>query len=288
MAGIILGAVAAATSLAGAGLSFSQAAKQKKAQEKAQRESQALMQQARDRMQTQFYEQLQVPTEAYERQFRESTAQQKQALQALQESDPRTLAAGVGKVGAVGVAENQRIQEQMGSDLFNLQKLKADEQRAINEELVGMDVGEAASQNLMARDASYGVVQGIQGGLTGIGGALSAADSLVPLFSMSKEDRRAGRLFKGLSDTQKQNFLNKDGTRMSDTEIIDQLKLLTPDQQKALRKDPGSFDFNMFNVQQTDPASAFMFLKPTPNVDPIVVDPNDFGLYQGVSPFSVK
>ena len=153
----------------------------------------------------------------------------------------------------------------MGSDLFNLQKLKADEQRAINEELVGMDVGEAASQNLMARDASYGVVQGIQGGLTGIGGALSAADSLVPLFSMSKEDRRAGRLFKGLSDTQKQNFLNKDGTRMSDTEIIDQLKLLTPDQQKALRKDPGSFDFNMFNVQQTDPASAFMFLKPTPN-----------------------
>ena len=62
MAGIILGSVAAATSLAGAGLSFSQAAKQKKAQEKAQRESQALMQQARDRMQTQFYEQLQVPT----------------------------------------------------------------------------------------------------------------------------------------------------------------------------------------------------------------------------------
>ena len=54
MAGIILGSVAAATSLAGAGLSFSQAAKQKKAQEKAQRESQALMQQARDRMQTQF------------------------------------------------------------------------------------------------------------------------------------------------------------------------------------------------------------------------------------------
>jgi len=44
----------------------------------------------------------------------------------------------------------------------------------------------------------------------------------------------------------------------------------------------------MFNVQQTDPKSAFMFLKPTPTVDPIVVDPNDFGLYQGVSPFSVK
>jgi len=248
MAGIILGSVAAATSLAGGYMSFSQAAKQKKAQEKAQRESQALMQQARDRMQTQFYEQLQVPTEAYERQFRESTAQQKQALQALQESDPRTLAAGVGKVGAVGVAENQRIQEQMGSDLFNLQKLKADEQRAINQELVGMDVGEAASQNLMARDASYGVTQGIQGGLTGIGGAVSAADSLVPLFSMSKEDRQAGRIFNKLSDAQKTNFKNRDGTRMTDTRIMEELKRLTPEQQKNLRQNPESFDFTKFTV----------------------------------------
>lgn len=243
MAGIILGSVAAATSLAGGYMSFSQAAKQKKAQEKAQRESQALMQQARDRMQTQFYEQLQVPTEAYERQFRESTAQQKQALQALQESDPRTLAAGVGKVGAVGVAENQRIQEQMGSDLFNLQKLKADEQRAINEELVGIDVGEAASQNLMARDASYGVAQGIQGGLTGIGGAAKAVDSMIPLFSMSKEDRQAGRAFNKLTDAQKKQFKKDDGTRMTDTEIINSFK--------GMGKDELQNYLNLFLTPQT-------------------------------------
>jgi len=288
VASIILGSVAAASSLAGGGLSFGQAAKQRKAQEKAQIESERLMQQARDRMQTRFYEQLQVPMEAYERQFRETTAQQKQALQALQESDPRTLAAGIGKLGAVASSENERIKEAMARDLFNLQKLKAEEQRAINEEMVGMDVAQAADQNIREREAAYARASAIQGGIAGIGGAVSAANEIVPLFSMSGEDRRAGRLFRGLSDTQKQNFLNKDGTRMSDTEIIEQLKLLTPDQQKALRKDPGSFDFNMFNVQQTDPKSAFMFLKQTPTVAPIVVDPNDFGLYQGVSPFSVK
>ena len=124
VASIILGSVAAATSLTGAGLSFGQAAKAKKAQEKAERESKVLMQQARDRAQTRFYEQLRLPTEAYERQFRESTAQQKQAIQALQESDPRTLAAGIGKVGAVGVAENQAIQEQMGKELFELQNVQ--------------------------------------------------------------------------------------------------------------------------------------------------------------------
>jgi len=244
----ILGAAAAATSLTGSLMSFGQAAKQKRAQEKAERESQALMQQARDRMQTRFFEQLRLPTEAYERQFRENTAQQKQSLQALQESDPRTLAAGVGKVAAAGVAGNQLLQEQMSKELFELQKLKADEQRAINQELVGMDVGEAASQNLMARDASYGVTQGIQGGIAGIGGAVQAAESLVPLFSMSGDDRRATRIFNNLTDAQKNNFQLADGTRMSDTRIIEELKRLTPDQQKALRKNPGSFDFNVFKV----------------------------------------
>jgi hypothetical protein len=244
----VLAAAASAVSLTGGLMSFGQAAKQRKAQEKAQRESEALMQQARDRMQTQFYEQLQVPTEAYERQFRESTAQQKQALQALQESDPRTLAAGVGKVGAVGVAENQKIREDMADRLFNLQQLKADEQRLINQELVGMDVGEAASQNLMARDASYGVTQGIQGGIAGVGGAIKSADNLVPLFSMSKEDRQAGRIFNKLSDAQKTNFKNRDGTRMTDTRILEELKRLTPEQQKKLRQDPDSFDFTKFTV----------------------------------------
>ena len=143
----------------------------------------------------------------------ENTAQQKQALQALSESDPRTLAAGVGKVAAAGVAGNQALQEQMGKELFELQKLKAAEQQAINQELVGMDVGEASSQNLMARDAAYGVTQGIQGGIAGIGGAVQAADSLVPLFSMSGDDRRATRIFNNLTDAQKNNFQLADGTR---------------------------------------------------------------------------
>ena len=195
--------VSALTSLTGAGMSFGQAAKQRKAQEKAERESQALMQQARDRMQTRFFEQLRLPTEAYERQFRENTAQQKQALQALQESDPRTLAAGVGKVAAAGVAGNQALQEQMSKELFELQKLKADEQRAINEELVGMDVGEAASQNLMARDANAAANQALQSGVLGVGQATKTASGLIKDFTMNKDDRQASRAFDKLNDAQK-------------------------------------------------------------------------------------
>jgi hypothetical protein len=155
MAGIatILGGVAAAVSATGGIISLGQAAKQRKAQERAERESERLMQQARQNLQTKFYEQLQVPTEAYDRQFRESTAQQKQSLQALQESDPRTLAAGVGKVGAVGVAENQKIREDMAERMFQLQQIKAKEMRDINDALVSLDAGESRTQELRAREA---------------------------------------------------------------------------------------------------------------------------------------
>ena len=198
--------VSALTSLTGAGMSFGQAAKQRKAQEKAERESQALMQQARDRMQTRFFEQLQLPTEAYDRQFRENTAQQKQSLQALQESDPRTLAAGVGKVAAAGVAGNQLLQEQMSKELFELQKLKAEEQRLINEELVGMDVGEAASQNLMARDAGAASTQALQSGVLGVGQATKTASGLIKDYTMNKDDRQASRAFDKLNDAQKKRL----------------------------------------------------------------------------------
>ena len=54
MAGIatILGGVAAAVSATGGIMSFSQAAKQRKAQQRAERESDRLMQQARQNLQT--------------------------------------------------------------------------------------------------------------------------------------------------------------------------------------------------------------------------------------------
>ena len=69
--GVIMQGLGALTGLGGGAMSLGQAAKQRKAQDRAERESMRLMQQARQNLQTKFYEQLQVPTEAYDRQFRE-------------------------------------------------------------------------------------------------------------------------------------------------------------------------------------------------------------------------
>ena len=54
------------------------------------------------------YENIKLPTESYDRAFKANTAQQRQALEALQGADARTLAAGVGKVGALGTASNEK------------------------------------------------------------------------------------------------------------------------------------------------------------------------------------
>jgi len=192
--GAVMQGLGALTGLSGGVLSFGQAAKQRRAQQVAERESMRLMQQARQNLQTKFYEQLQVPTEAYDRQFRESTAQQKQSLQALQESDPRTLAAGVGKVGAVGVAENQKIREDMGRKLFELQKLKAEEMSAINDQLVSLDLGEAATQDIRAREARNFANAAVGQGVQGIASSLSKGAESIPLFFKNQIDRKLGKI----------------------------------------------------------------------------------------------
>ena len=196
MAGIatILGGVAAAVSATGGIISLGQAAKQRKAQERAERESERLMQQARQNLQTKFYEQLQVPTEAYDRQFRESTAQQKQSLQALQESDPRTLAAGVGKVGAVGVAENQKIREDMAERMFQLQQIKAKEMRDINDALVSLDAGESRTQELRAIEARKLAKGATESGFASLASGLGGVAEQIPLYLKSREDRKLSKI----------------------------------------------------------------------------------------------
>ena len=141
-AAIIIGSIAAATGLAGMGIGLGQAAKQRRAASQAKSDSERLMQQARAQIQKDAFENIKLPTESYDRAFRANTAQQRQALEALQGADARSLAAGVGKVGAVGTASNEEQRLKMGKDLYALELQKAQSANQIRDELVGMDVGD--------------------------------------------------------------------------------------------------------------------------------------------------
>ena len=194
MSGLITAIIGATVAVGTSAASFANAAKQKSKASQAERDSKQLMQQARAKIQQNVYDKLNVPLESYERSYRENTAQQLQSIQALQSADARSLAAGIGKVGALGVASNEADRIAMGKDLYTLGMEKAKASERIRDELVGMDVGGAQDAVQMKRDAEEAKAAAITSGLEGIGSAVSAVGAAMPTYSTTKATKRAGKL----------------------------------------------------------------------------------------------
>lgn len=194
MSGLITAIIGATVAVGTSAASFANAAKQKSKASQAERDSKQLMQQARAKIQQNVYDKLNVPLESYERSYRENTAQQLQSIQALQSADARSLAAGIGKVGALGVASNEADRIAMGKDLYTLGMEKAKASERIRDELVGMDVGSARDQLQISKDAEEAKAAAITSGLEGIGSAVSAVGAAMPTYSTTKATKRAGKL----------------------------------------------------------------------------------------------
>jgi len=192
--GIAAGIASAGVGIAGAGISFGQAAKQRRRASQAAADSARVMQQARNRMQVNTLEELRVPLEAYERGFKANTAQQRQALDSLQGADARSLAAGIGKVGALGTASNEAMRIAMGEDLYKLNKAKAEEEGKIKEELVRMDTGQAADFAKKSQDEQAAATQSVTGGVQALTSGLAALGSSLPLYAKTQADSRATNL----------------------------------------------------------------------------------------------
>ena len=146
-----------------------------------------------------------------------SPEQQQQGLQALQEGDPRNLAAGVGRVGALAANQGEKTRIAMGEALYQNNKMKADAKQNVNQQLIDINLGAAADQSMMARDARRAESQGMQQAVDGLGAVAGAASDLVKPFSMSKADRRASKLLGPISAADKSK-LNLQG--LDDTAII--------------------------------------------------------------------
>ena len=152
------------------------------------------MQQAKNRMEQNMFDNLKIPLEAYDRGFRANTAQQRQAIESLQGADARTLAAGIGKVGALGTASNEAMRIAMGEDLYKLELEKAREEQKIKENLVDMDTGQAQDFMKMSQDEQAASTQSVTGGVQALTGGLAALGTAAPLFAQSQADTRATNL----------------------------------------------------------------------------------------------
>jgi hypothetical protein len=175
-----LGAVNIATDLV-------QASKQKDIQKSAERAAEDAARKQEQLLSQDFFSALQVPTEAYDRAARETTAQVGQAVAALQEGDPRQLAGGLGKVAAAGIAGEAETRDAMAQDLYQLGAAQAQSATNVNTKLADLQGDRLTGAQKTAAEARAAELGLQQGAAQAGAGILNTGLGMIPSFGMDKQ-----------------------------------------------------------------------------------------------------
>ena len=153
-------------------MSMSEAGKAADAQRAAERAAaQALAEQKRLQEQN-FYEALRVPTEAYDRQFREGTAANAQAVEALSQ-DQRSLIGGIQGVQEATIEGQAKTREALADRLYNLDVMKAGAATQQADDLSKIAADEAQGAQVAAMAAEKAKIAQQQAILQGAGGMIT-------------------------------------------------------------------------------------------------------------------
>lgn len=181
--------IAAATALTATavstGASFAQASKQKKLQRQAEAEADKAMQEARKKLDVNFYEQLGIQKEAYELEREALLSSGAQAIEAGVESE-RGAAATAGRVQLAQQQGQAGVRTAMGQELQNLDKLVASEESRLRDAQANLDLAEAQGAQLAARDAQEAAAAATAQGFAGVQSLGQQAMQLAPLYQKSK------------------------------------------------------------------------------------------------------
>lgn len=180
--------IAGVGTLASIGMNLSSAAKQSKAQSAAEQAAAEAAAKAEAEYQREFAGGVQLPMEAYQQAGREGTAQQMQALQALQEADSRSLAAGVGKVQAAATAAQTGITEQMRQDLFSLESAQMQEKMSNRDQIARMNEERAMGAQKAAANAEAAKTAAITGAISGVTSLAGQVVQAAPLFKKGPKE----------------------------------------------------------------------------------------------------
>jgi hypothetical protein len=185
-AGVGIAATATTT-----GMSFAQANKQRKLQDKAQSDAQKAMDEARKKLEVNYYDQLSVPMEAYEREREALLSAGAQAIQAGVEGESRGAGAVAGRVQA-GMNEAQAGQRtSMAKELSDLQKLSAEEDSRLRDIGVQLDLGEVEGAQQAAADAQQARTAAMQQGMQGVTSLAQQGMELAPLYGRNLGAQKA-------------------------------------------------------------------------------------------------
>jgi hypothetical protein len=150
---LVAAGIGAGTTLYGGAKSFSDANKARKRGEAAQRDLLKSMEEAKRRIDVNAYEQLSIPKEPFELMREASLVQGATGMQAGVEGETRGAAATAGRIQMAQQAQQAGIRSAMGEQMMAIDKLVAQDDARIQQQLAGIAMEEAAGAQAAIRDA---------------------------------------------------------------------------------------------------------------------------------------
>ena len=149
-----------------AGMSFSQARKQRIAMNQAEKDADEAMQEARKKLDVNVYDKLAINKEPFELQREAMLSQGAQALAAVE--GERGAEATAGRIQLAMNEGQAGIRTEMGQDLQQLEMLSAQEEGRLRDIGVQLDLEEVAGAQLAAANAQELQAQAMQQGFEGV------------------------------------------------------------------------------------------------------------------------
>jgi len=170
-----------AVSGASAGASFAQAGKQRKLQKEAQAEATKAMQEARQKLEINYYKQLGIQKEPYELEREALLSTGAQLIEAGVESE-RGAAATAGRVQMGQQAGQRQIAAAMGQELAGLERATVGEATRLRDIGVQLDLAEVQGAQQAERDAQRAAAAATTQGLQAIQSIGQQAMQMAPLY----------------------------------------------------------------------------------------------------------
>jgi hypothetical protein len=161
--GVSLAASAASTTG-----SFIQAGKQRRQQKEAEAAAVKAMDEARARLDVNYYKGLSIAKEPFELAREQALVQGAMGVEAVREADQRGAAAGVGRIQMAQERAAAATRADKSQQMQRLEEITAQEEARLAGQKASLDLAEAQGAQLAARDAQEASQQAMQQGLAGV------------------------------------------------------------------------------------------------------------------------
>jgi hypothetical protein len=204
--------VTAAVAIGGAIKSFDDAMKQKNAQDAADDAAAKMFEDARGKLETNFFEALSIAKEPYELQREASLAAGAQAIEAAREGDVRGVGATAGRVQMAQEEAQAKTRAAMAQEMQKLEQITAQEESRLRDVGVQLDLAEAEGAQEASAAAAMAAAEATRQGAESLGQAAIAVGGAIPAFQKTRGTRQYNRAQRQFERGQRQGLIPPEAT----------------------------------------------------------------------------